>query len=74
MLTRMIQRAFGSTGLTVSALGFGATQVGGADVTEDDAGTLLNRAVDLGVTLIDTARGYGLSEERVGHPLLRYVV
>jgi aryl-alcohol dehydrogenase-like predicted oxidoreductase len=27
---------------------------------------LLNQVLDLGITLIDTARGYGLSEERIG--------
>jgi aryl-alcohol dehydrogenase-like predicted oxidoreductase len=65
----MISRLFGNTGLTVSALGFGAGQIGGAELTEDQAGTLLNRAVDLGINLIDTARGYGLSEERIGRHL-----
>jgi aryl-alcohol dehydrogenase-like predicted oxidoreductase len=38
-------------------------------MTEQEAGTLLNRAVDLGVTFIDTARGYGMSEERIGRHL-----
>jgi len=66
---RMLQRDFGTTGLRVGALGLGAGQVGAEHLTEADAGTLLNRAVDLGVTLIDTARGYGLSEERVGRHL-----
>lgn len=62
----MIERAFGRTGLRVGALGFGAGQIGGAELSEDQAGTILNRAVDLGVTLIDTARGYGLSESGSG--------
>jgi aryl-alcohol dehydrogenase-like predicted oxidoreductase len=65
----MLQREFGNLGLRVSALGFGAGHIGSHDLSEDEAGTLLNRAVDLGVTLIDTARGYGLSEERVGRHL-----
>ncbi|WP_027480445.1 aldo/keto reductase [Deinococcus pimensis] len=65
----MLEREFGNTGLRVSALGFGAGHVGGHDLGEDEAGTVLNRAVDLGVTLIDTARGYGLAEERVGRHL-----
>jgi aryl-alcohol dehydrogenase-like predicted oxidoreductase len=30
---------------------------------------LLNEVLDLGITLIDTARGYGLSEERIGRHL-----
>lgn len=65
----MEQRNYGNTELKVSALGFGAGHVGTEQLSEDDAGTLLNRAVDLGVTLIDTARGYGLSEERIGRHL-----
>jgi aryl-alcohol dehydrogenase-like predicted oxidoreductase len=65
----MIRRAFGNTNLEVPALGFGAGHIGSPDMTEDAAGTILNRALDLGVNLIDTARGYGLSEERVGRHL-----
>ena len=33
------------------------------------AGTLINRALDRGINFIDTARGYGLSEERIGRHL-----
>ena len=65
----MEQRRFGTTGLTVSALGLGAGQVGHDSVTEEVAAQLLNGALDAGVTLIDTARGYGLSEERIGRHL-----
>lgn len=65
----MEQRDFGTTGLRVSALGLGAGQVGDAALTEEHVGTLLNRAIDRGVTLVDTARGYGLSEERIGRHL-----
>ena len=65
----MEQRPFGTTGLTVSALGLGAGQVGQDSVTEDQAAHLLNGALDAGVTLLDTARGYGLSEERIGRHL-----
>ncbi len=65
----MIEREFGDTGLKVGALGFGAGHIGGPELSEEQAGTILNRAVDQGVTLIDTARGYGLSEERIGRHL-----
>ena len=65
----MIVRDFGSTGLKVSALGFGAGHVGGEGMSEDQAGTLLNAALDRGVTFFDTARGYGASEERIGRHL-----
>jgi len=43
--------------------------VGDARLDEAAAGRLLNEALDLGVTLIDTARSYGLSEERIGRHL-----
>ena len=59
----------GQTGLYVSALGLGAAQIGARHVSEQQAGTLLNRALDMGLNLIDTARGYDLSEERVGRHL-----
>ncbi|AFZ67667.1 putative oxidoreductase, aryl-alcohol dehydrogenase like protein [Deinococcus peraridilitoris DSM 19664] len=65
----METRDFGRTGLRVSALGFGAGQIGSQELSEQEVGTILNQAVDLGITLIDTARGYGLSEERIGRHL-----
>lgn len=66
---RMLSRTLGSTEISVSALGLGAGQLG--DVALDDAQVerLLNGAVDAGVTLIDTARGYGASEDRIGRHL-----
>jgi aryl-alcohol dehydrogenase-like predicted oxidoreductase len=63
------KRAFGNTGLTVSALGFGAGHIGSPDQDETYVGRLLNEILDMGVTLIDTARGYGMSEERIGRHL-----
>ncbi len=65
----METRPFGATGLTVSVIGLGAGQVGEDSVTEAAAAELLNGALDAGVTLIDTARGYGASEERIGRHL-----
>ncbi|GAA3569832.1 aldo/keto reductase [Microlunatus spumicola] len=65
----MEQRPFGGTGLTVSVVGLGAGQVGEADVTEAEAAALLGTALDLGVTLVDTALSYGTSEERIGRHL-----
>jgi aryl-alcohol dehydrogenase-like predicted oxidoreductase len=59
-------RAYGSTGLRLSLLGLGAGQIGDGQVDEAHVGKLLNEVLDLGITLIDTARGYGLSEERIG--------
>jgi aryl-alcohol dehydrogenase-like predicted oxidoreductase len=65
------RREFGRTGLMVSILGLGSAQVGGSQVSEADAERLLNGALDAGINLIDTARGYGLSEERIGKYLAR---
>ena len=65
------RRPFGDTGLEVSIVGLGAGQIGENDVTEADAAEVLNGALDLGVTLIDTAASYGLSEERIGRHLGR---
>ncbi len=67
----MITRPLGTTGLTVSLLGFGAGQIGDDRLTDADASRLLNTALDLGITLIDTARSYGRSEERIGTSLRR---
>ncbi|MCI0142223.1 aldo/keto reductase [Arthrobacter bambusae] len=65
------RRPFGSTDLNVSIVGLGAGQIGESDVTEAEASEVLNGALDLGVTLIDTANSYGLSEERIGRHLGR---
>jgi len=67
----MLCRPFGRTGLEVPVLGFGAMQAGDPRLSEEHAARLLNHAVDLGFTLIDTARSYGLSEERIGRHLAR---
>jgi aryl-alcohol dehydrogenase-like predicted oxidoreductase len=69
MLPAMRQRPFGRTGLSVPALGFGAGHVGDPAFSEEEVGRLLHGALDLGVTLFDTARSYGLSEERIGRHL-----
>jgi aryl-alcohol dehydrogenase-like predicted oxidoreductase len=64
-----MQRAFGKQGFTVSALGLGAGHIGDPALSEAHVGALLNQALDIGITLIDTARSYGLSEERIGRHL-----
>ena len=67
----MQRRPFGRTGLDVPALGFGAMQVGDPRLSDPAAARLLNHALDLGLALVDTARAYGLSEERIGRHLAR---
>lgn len=65
----LIQRALGSTGLHVSALGLGAGPLGDARISDGDADALVGQALELGVTLFDTAPSYGRSEERLGRAL-----
>jgi aryl-alcohol dehydrogenase-like predicted oxidoreductase len=70
-MSAMEFRPLGRTGLSVSAIGYGAWGIGGSLwIGADDAQSLrsLHRAVDLGVNLIDTAFDYGLghSETLVG--------
>lgn len=62
----MEYRRLGSTGLDVSVLGFGMWPIGGTQragdygtVSDDDAVAAIGRALDLGVTLFDTAPAYG---------------
>jgi aryl-alcohol dehydrogenase-like predicted oxidoreductase len=59
----------GATGVFVSPLGLGAGRIGGAETADADVDLLVGSALDAGVTLLDTARSYGLSEERLGRAL-----
>ncbi|GHU03070.1 aldo/keto reductase [Betaproteobacteria bacterium] len=65
----------GKSGIEASAVGIGAWAIGGDSMwgASDDAESVrtIHRARDLGVTLLDTAPGYGLghSEEVVGKAL-----
>ncbi len=62
----MEKRKFGKSGIEVSALGYGAGHIGAESLDERESEKVLNTVVDLGINLIDSARGYGLSEERIG--------
>ncbi|MHB1045811.1 MAG: aldo/keto reductase [Thermoanaerobaculia bacterium] len=62
-------RPFGATGLAVPLLGLGAGSVGDESLDEAEAARLLHGALDLGLSFVDTAPGYGLSEERIGRHL-----
>ena len=64
----MQKRTLGRTGLDVSIIGFGAIKLPGVNI--DDCARILNRALDLGVNYIDTARNYRDSEEKIG-PVLK---
>ncbi|WP_339731104.1 aldo/keto reductase [uncultured Gimesia sp.] len=72
----MQYRDLGSTGFSISALGFGAFKIGRNQQIKysqaydlpDDTTTerLLNSVLDLGINHIDTAPAYGISEARIG--------
>jgi aryl-alcohol dehydrogenase-like predicted oxidoreductase len=64
-----VTRELGRTGLSVPVLGLGAIQVGDPALPDADAARLLHTALDAGAGLVDTARAYGLSEERIGRHL-----
>lgn len=65
----MEYRNFGNTGLKVSVIGFGAGHIGSPGVEEKAVELLLNQLLDHGINLIDTARSYGESEQRIGRYL-----
>jgi aryl-alcohol dehydrogenase-like predicted oxidoreductase len=69
----MNTRVLGKTGANVSEIGFGAWAIGAdwGKVTDDDALAALQRALELGVSFIDTADVYGdgLSEQRIARVL-----
>jgi len=66
--SRLPTRPFGKTGLEVPILGFGSGSRFLMYADEDNALAALTRALDLGITYIDTAHAYGdgKSEERIG--------
>jgi myo-inositol catabolism protein IolS len=69
MIGRMPLRAFGSTGLQVSEVAFGAWAIGGhayGSVDSDESLRALARAEELGCNLVDTAMVYGDSELVLG--------
>lgn len=63
-------RAFGTTGLDVTTLGYGAMELRGTPngpaISDDEAEHLLNTVLDTGINFIDTSIDYGRSEERIG--------
>jgi aryl-alcohol dehydrogenase-like predicted oxidoreductase len=71
----MQHRKLGRNGPIVSALGLGCMSIGFGDTytssvrSDDEAVELIHRALDLGVTLLDTADIYGNSERQIGKAL-----
>ena len=63
----MKKMILGRTGLEISRTGFDALPI--QRVSFEEAGALLNRALDGGITYIDTARAYTDSEEKIGRAI-----
>ena len=75
----MQRRRFGKTEMNVSVMTFGAMRIGPTkDETEtqnrERAFATLRRALDVGINHIETARGYGLSEQMIGDALQKGVI
>src|ERR1051326_3209696 len=62
----MEKRRLGKTDMDVSVLGFGGSEIGYKATPVETVGDLLNRALDAGLNLIDTAECYRGSEEAIG--------
>jgi aryl-alcohol dehydrogenase-like predicted oxidoreductase len=62
----MEKRTLGKTGMAVSVLGFGGSEIGYQSVALKTVEKILNGALDAGINLIDTAACYGDSEELIG--------
>ena len=63
------KRRLGRTGLEVTVFGFGCIKF--PNIPAKQAAAALDHAIDVGVNFIDTARGYGDSEEKIGPVLKR---
>src|SRR4051794_33524032 len=66
----MRARRFGTTGVEIAPLALGAMNFGIA-TPPDEAAAMLARALDAGVTLVDTADVYNTSKQVVGEALAR---
>lgn len=72
-MTAIKKRPFGSTGLEVTDMGFGAAPIGNflRPISEEESAAMINRAWDSGMRYFDTAPycGHGLLEARIGQNL-----
>ena len=74
MADRLPTAVLGRTGLEVTRLGYGGLElkgpaVDGRDLTHAEAAEVLDAVLDSGITMIDTADCYGISEETIGRHL-----
>ena len=70
MTQPLTKNTLGRTGLEVTNLGYGAMEVRGGprgrEVSDEEAGAILNGVLDAGINFIDTSIDYGRSEELIG--------
>ena len=66
----MEMATLGRTGLKVSRLGAGLVEIGRLPLdSPEQAGRVLNSALDAGINFLDTAEDYGVSEELIGRTI-----
>jgi aryl-alcohol dehydrogenase-like predicted oxidoreductase len=65
----MEKRRLGRTGLRVSVLGFGGSEIGYESASQATVDRLLGSALDAGLNVVDTAECYENSEELIGAAL-----
>jgi aryl-alcohol dehydrogenase-like predicted oxidoreductase len=65
----MEYRRLGRTGLKVSVLGLGGSEVGYQDIAQKSVDTIVHRALEAGTNVIDTAECYADSEQLIGRAL-----
>jgi predicted aldo/keto reductase-like oxidoreductase len=69
MSVELERRRLGKTDLEVTVFGFGCIKF--PQISAEQAASALDHAIDLGVNFVDTARGYGDSEVKIGPVLKR---
>jgi aryl-alcohol dehydrogenase-like predicted oxidoreductase len=67
----LAKKPLGRTGMEVSVLGYGASELRGGlmwapAIADEEAGKILNVVLDAGINFIDTSIDYGRSEELIG--------
>ncbi len=65
----MQYRTLGRTGLKVSVLGLGGSEVGYQDIAQKTVDTIVHCALDAGINVVDTAECYVDSEQLIGRAL-----
>ena len=62
----------GSTGIKVSPIGIGLSEIGQVKLDVSEVASILNTALDGGINFLDTAACYGGSEELIGKTVARF--